>query len=344
MKYYEECCINNNINYDLFLWDRDNNKPLEQIENKYIFHHKCVFGGGKLQKIYPMYQYQKHLRNIIKKNKYTHLVIINTLASVMISDLLLNSYKNKYIMDIRDYTYEKLIIYKMLVDRLIDYSFFSTISSKGFYRFINKNNKIMVNHNISNVLNVENLVALDSKKNNIIGFVGSIRYKKENIALINSLKDSSHYKLKYVGPFVSDCNLKDFCLANNIKNVDFMGSFNNDDKPKIYKDIDIINSIYGQGSLEVTTAIPNRYYDALIYKKPIIASKGTYLGELVENNNLGIVVDVFNDDIKKLLDKYIVDFDSNMFMECCNKELQNVVEEQKCFIKSINIFLNNEDD
>ena len=48
----------------------------------------------------------------------------------------------------------------------------------------------------------------------------------------------------------------------------FKGEFKNEDKPEIYREIDFINAIYGNKSLEVTTALPNRLYDGILFKKP----------------------------------------------------------------------------
>ena len=86
-----------------------------------------------------------------------------------------------------------------------------------------------------------------------------------------------------------DCDLEGYCKRNNIKNVVFKGEFKNEDKPEIYREIDFINAIYGNKSLEVTTALPNRLYDGILFKKPIIASKGTYLGEVIKKYGFNAV-------------------------------------------------------
>ena len=39
--------------------------------------------------------------------------------------------------------------------------------------------------------------------------------------------------------------------------------------------------------MEVQSALPNRLYDALIFKKPIITTEGTYLTEVVEKYGIG---------------------------------------------------------
>ena len=95
--------------------------------------------------------------------------------------------------------------------------------------------------------------------------------------------------------------------------------------------IDIINSIYSLNSQEVQPAIPNRLYDAALFKKPIITAKGTYLSEIVEEYKLGFCIDIFNDDIKKCLNEYINSFDPQKFTKNCNKFLDEVYrDEENC--------------
>ena len=342
LKYYESACRECNADYELFLWDRDNEGGLQKKDNCFTFHKICPFGNGKLRKLLPLFLYRKNLIKVIKENKYTHLILINTLASVMISSYVFKHFKNKYIMDVRDYTYERVNVYKNLVDKLINYSYFSTVSSEGFFQFLNRNEKIILNHNISNIGDKIEKPSLTNKKKIVIGFVGSVRYENENCRLIEALNNNHNYEMLYYGPLVNGCNIDEKAKKLGAKNVAFLGTFRNDQKADIYKRIDIINSLYGNASLEVTTAVPNRYYDALLFKKPIIASKGTFLGELVQKNHLGIAVDIFRDDIEKLLNKYIKSFDSSQFLNCCNRELDKVLQEQKSYYNFIQKFIKDE--
>ncbi len=340
IKLYEKILKEKNVVYDLFLWDRDNDKSFEKKDNMFIFHKQCPFGGSKIKKILPMFLYQLKLREIIKKHNYTHLILIDSLAPVMIHDLVLSDYKNKYILDIRDYTYEKYSSYKKIMMKLVNDSCFTCISSKGFKRFLDSSPKYVYSHNISNDEFTEDVCNIENKEQKIvIGFVGSVRYFEENKKLIDSL-DSDKFQFKYVGSKVSDCDIEGYCRNNNISNVEINGAYKNEEKPKIYKSIDVINSIYGTSSFEVTTAVPNRFYDALIFKKPIIASKGTYLGELVEECKVGIAIDVYEDDVNELLSDYINNIDVNKLNENMERTLKLVQDEQNAYIKQIGEFLN----
>ena len=47
-------------------------------------------------------------------------------------------------------------------------------------------------------------------------------------------------------------------------------------------------------SLNNKLALPNKLYEALYFKKPLIVSKDTYLAERVENYGIGIAVESNN--------------------------------------------------
>lgn len=138
-----------------------------------------------------------------------------------------------------------------------------------------------------------------------------------------------------------DCDLESYCKEHKINNVIFQGAFKNEDKPVIYEQIDFINAIYGNTSLEVTTALPNRLYDGILFKKPIIASEGTYLGEIVSSYNIGVIVKISSiSDCEKTLNNYLDNFDSDFFCKKCDEFLLLAKKEQKDFKKYIAKFLN----
>lgn len=234
LKYYEDIIRKEKVNYECIFWDRFTNKKTEKINNEYTLHIKCLPGANKLGKIIPMLKYKYIVEKIIKKEQYTHLIILTTLPGVLINKVLFKQFKNKYILDIRDYTYEKYEFYKKIVDKLVDKSFFTAISSKGFLRFLNDNKKIVPCHNISNIEGYkENCEDLKNKKQIIIGFLGNIRYFEENCKLIDALANNPKYKLVYIGIPNIDCDLEGYCKGKNINNVYFKGKFKNEEKAKL---------------------------------------------------------------------------------------------------------------
>lgn len=334
---YEKCLREASISYDIILWDRRNMHPeLQQEDNKYFFHANT--GKSKFSKIIPFWQWRIFVLNILKKNKYDKLIILTTIPGVLIFDYILLKYKHKYILDIRDFTYENWNLYKVIVDRLVSDSFATLISSAGFRTWLTPNKKIVENHNISNTK--EAFKECNFMKGSIcIGFVGGIRFFEENKKIIRQFANQEGIVLKYIGKRHPGEDLESFCRENGIRNVLFRDAFNNNQKPQIYEEIDFINSIYGSGSKIVRTALPNKLYDCILFKKPIIVSKHTYLESIVLKYGLGFSVDLETDDIKYELDNYISNFEKEKFVLSCNMLLEKIIRQEKSAIKKIRDFI-----
>ena len=246
LEFYEKEIQKENIEYNVIFWDRFNNFKSEKNNNEYTIHIKCIPGENKLKKIIPMFLFKSEVEKIIKREQYTHLIILTTIPGVLLSKTLLNKFKNKYILDIRDYTYEKYSFYKNIVEKLIKESYFTAISSEGFLKFLPRSEKIITCHNISNVNDIKYYgYDLRNKSNITIGFVGGVRYFKENCKLIDAFANNPKYKLEYIGEANSDCNFELYCKKKYITNVIVKGRFDNKDKPQIYEKIDLINAVYG---------------------------------------------------------------------------------------------------
>lgn len=338
MQRYEKIFKEKNINYDIITFDRDSTGKSVHEGNNYLFRHTT--GTNKLELLFLSIKYRRMILKILKKNKYDKLVILTTMPGILLYYKLVKKYKGKYIFDYRDYTYEKIKFYRKAVNNIIKNSYVTLMSSRGYMKYFNNKNKIIITHNISNVEYKENN-AIDLKtKNKInIGFLGYVRYFDVNSRLINAFKNNEKFSLTYIGLPFKDCNLEEFCKENHINNVKFIGRYENSEKAKFYKDIDIINSIYSLASEEVQPAIPNRLYDAAIFKKPILTAKGTYLSKIVEKYKLGLCIDVYKDDIKKCIENYIENFDFEEFNRKCELFLKEIYKDEVNCDESVKRFL-----
>lgn len=332
------------IPYDVVFWDRFSNGDLDKIDNEFTLHRICTLGGNKVKKIPAFIYFRNKLKYIIENDSYDKIVVLNTMPGILLSDILLKKYRNKYILDIRDYTYEKFRFYKYRVERLIDNSFFTAISSEGFKEFLGNSSKLVTNHNISNIEHLQNnkdAKGYESLKRKVynIGFLGVVRYERENLKLITAFKNSDVLKFYYIGRMYPECKLREFCENNSVTNVAFKPEFSNEEKPELYKNIDMINAVYGSNSIEVTTALPNKLYDALIFKKPMLVSKNTYLSSIVDAYNLGVSIDIDNDNIKDVILNYINSDYSQEFFSGTEKFLKKVLLDQEIYKKRIDEFI-----
>lgn len=332
VNFFEE----NDVAYDIICWQREKNAlPAKENEFRYYEDPK----EGIFNKFTAYLRFRKYVIELLEKNKYDKVIVLTTVPCIALKSYLLKNFDNRYLFDFRDYSFERFAPYKKIVDNLINHSEITTISSKGFLDFLNDNDKIAMNHNFNFSNNESTTANLKEKTVLNIGFIGGVRYFDENTALINQLKNTFRYQLWYIGQPIKTCDLEGYCKENDITNVSFVGKYDNAQKPELYKNIDMINSIYGDDSLEVTTALPNRLYEACLFKKPIISSKGTFLGEIIDQYNLGLVVDVEHDDVLSMLNEYIDSFDPNEFLQGCESFLEDIKKDEEILYAKLREFI-----
>lgn len=339
---YETCLKEKGIEYDITFFDRDStNKAIQHNNNEYTYCHTTT--TSRLQKLLPVFCYIRFVRKLIKRNKYEKLIVMTTMPAVLLRRLLLGEYIGKYIFDYRDTTYEHYGVFRGIVNRLIDGSAFTAMSSRGYLNVLSESNKILINHNISNEDDVKHTVK-DIREEHpvIIGFLGYVRYFDVNSLLIKQLCNNTSFKLQYIGTPFSDCDLATYAESIEATNVEVIGKYDNRNKAKLYENISIINSMYSLNSSEVQYAIPNRVYDAALFKIPIMTTAGTYLSEVVAKYGLGFSINPFSDDIAQLISEYIESFHKESFYTACNTFLAIVQRDEHTLRERIMHFLDGE--
>lgn len=334
IKYYEDFLKEQKQAYDIILWNRSGKHA--EIPNSYVYNGKD--SKHKIGKILPFLKWRRFVLQVLKKQKYDRLIILTTIPAVLISDKLLREYRGKYWLDIRDFTYENVSLYKKVVGKLVKAAGAVSISSPAFQCFLPKNDNIYLTHNISNQNAVSEYCDLDTNSDRFcIGFVGGVQFVEQNQMLLRQFANNKKFLMRYVGKAHLGCDLPLFCEENGIRNAEFLPAFENHQKPGIYQDIQLINSVYGCNSLVVRLALPNRLYDCALFKKPIIVSQNTYLAEVVQEYAMGVAVDVEREDVVEKVEAYLNEFDRNEFINGCKKFLEKVnaeVEEYKNALRS----------
>jgi succinoglycan biosynthesis protein ExoL len=143
------------------------------------------------------------------------------------------------------------------------------------------------------------------KKNNnkfVIGYVGIIRYFKCMTILIEAirvLKDEGlNVEVLFCGGGDDLDKLKVFCAEDSF--VKFEGPYNYvQDIKNIYSGIDLIYCVYDTSYLNVRYAMPNKFYESIISKIPILVSRNTYLEKRTKVIGIGTSVD-YNDEIEMI--------------------------------------------
>ncbi len=123
-----------------------------------------------------------------------------------------------------------------------------------------------------------------------IGFLGGVRYRSIISFAKYALKNHPHVELHFHGRVAAGMQ-DDFDLLRKSPNCHVHGPFKNpDDLPRIYSGIDLVLSTYDICYENVRFAEPNKLYESIFFRTPIIVSSGTFLADKV--HDLGIGYDV----------------------------------------------------
>jgi hypothetical protein len=325
--------------YEVLFWSRDNSDNLYP-DNFICFDKNSDLGQHGIIKSVRFLQYGLWLKNIIGFKKYDGLIILTTLSGIILWSTILMKYKDKYIFDIRDYSYEKYKLFFHLEEKIIKYSMFTCISSIGFKEFLPPKYDYVIAHNFNyNDLNLRK--AFKKKpKGSVINLVwnGIVRYFDHQSAIIDRLKNDSRFNIIYHGSGPELDKFKKYCSDNKINNVFFTGAYDNNTKYLLLNDADILNNSYAIKN-EVKYAISNKYYDGVIYAIPQLVEVNSFKHKKVSELGIGIGLDVHNNGFANQLYDYYFDINAIDFNESCNKELQSILKEDEVYLKKISEFV-----
>ena len=344
---YEKLLQENGKEYEVLFWNRTPQpgtpKVIEQ-DNMVTINIPCT--GSFYKRVLTFFKWRTAAQKVIRQRKYSALIVLSTVPAVLLGGLLLRKYREKYLFDIRDYTFEGHKPLRKLVMGLVNGSALTAISSKGYMRWLEPCHKIMVNHNIT-VEQAAGYTApqLRTKQPLHFAFVGNVRLDTQTEALMLQLKDRSDFWQDFYGRVLPTCNIEQFVKDRQIENLRLHGPFDVAQKPVFFKDIDLLNAVYANAEKEEdiplgdSTPIPNRLYDCLVFYRPLVASKGTYLAELIDQYGLGCTVNGFSADAPGIIRAYADSFDPEAFMKNCDTLRQQVWEEEKQYIAAVSSIL-----
>jgi succinoglycan biosynthesis protein ExoL len=235
------------------------------------------------------------------------LVNIHTLDTLFIVSLIRIFVKFRIIYQIRDLhflQYSDCISCKLIrvlervcltfVDNLL-------VSSPGFKRFYeqhyNYNGMVTILENIPREEIVElahDKVTSRNEQKFVIGYIGIVRYIDSLKALVHACNLSNNRDIElYIAGGGDKEFLKD--LNPDISVTCFDAFVYIDSIAKHYSSVDVIYAVYDHLDFNCQVAMPNKFYEAILFKKPIIVSSGTYLAERVEELGIGMVVNIETD-------------------------------------------------
>lgn len=325
-----------NLDYDLIYWDRSGRRNKEFFANHIVLNLQSKEQQSPWKKIFDFLKFRKHVLNNLKEKKYEKIIVLTTMSGIMILPELIRKYKNNYIFDYRDASYENIGVFKRLTKTLIKNSYFTSISSKGFMKILPEDYEYVISHNIG----INYVMSDQAKKitNKIIkvGYIGGLRDSKYMKRLIDLFSADNRFILEIHGGGENLDELLDY--SNNMKNVTLTGQYNEKDKMKLLEKIDLICYNY-ESSFNHDVALANKYYDAIITKKPLIGNIETYSGILIEETQLGISLNFNDPEYLNKIYNFSRNFNETIFNENCESLIEEIDKEFQYNISLIKKFL-----
>lgn len=324
---YTDILDRRGIPYDVIYWNRN---PNSEIEAK-------KFRGNAIPFSYEMDNYQPKYKKVtgfikcilfmskkIRENQYDKIIFLTT-QTILPLFFTAMRYKEKYIYDYRDITYEKNKLAKKMIQKLIQNSYVTCMSSMGFKKIVGDNEKILQSHNCSEITYEK----VDKKKNEKlrITFWGMVRQIEFNQKICDIFGNDERLILTYHGE--GYCNrLKEYCNKKNYHNIYFTGRYRTTEIKGFAEETDVLLNVY-ENDAQQKLAMTVKYYDGIRYGIPMIVAKDSYMEENLKNNKAVYFMDVDHPNVNELLEWCQMIAKQNKYFY--QKELDKIKEDDKIF-------------
>lgn len=333
VKTYSNYLDENNISYDVILPNRDD-IPEMLGEKTY-----AIKWDKNKHKALNFLKFRKEALRILKKNKYDFVFVLTTMPAVLLSGYLSRKYKGKYLVDIRDYTYENVSFYFKLEKRAVENSAVNVISSPGFKKFLPKADYLLC-HNVNPLYRGSDIGTFEPSQNSpiTIGYVGSIAYKSQCMKLINLVEKDERFRFHLYGDEGTNHQISDYLAEHPCDRIKAFGPYKPEDKVDIMKNVDILFNAYGYGRKLLDYALSNKLYDSFYMGIPLLTSPNTSMSE--EAGNYSFDIDFECDKSLDELYKWYYNIDQDAFYNYSKEYLNRVFVSQDQFYEKLkNILL-----
>ena len=324
------------VDYSIISWNREGDDKPEGFQ----YNVPCAKGHGSAG--WKAYKgYIKFIKKTIKEQEFERVIVFGPQITCMLGLYLLLHFRGHYMIDYRDLSIEQTIGFKQLFAVMQKYSRANVISSPGFKRCLPKRDYYL-SHNFD-------VDAVKEALNEIVGesfvenkpievlTIGAIRDYSSNIEVVKALANKDNIKVSFVGKGGTSDKIAAYCKDNGIANVSFTGFYQKHEESCYVKNATFMNIFYPR-VITHDTALSNRFYNSLIYKKPMIVTRNTTQGDYVEKNRLGIALS----DCGNLYDALINFINTENYLEYstrCNSLLRTFLKDQEEFESAVRAFV-----
>ncbi|MFK9117584.1 hypothetical protein ACJEBK_11960 [Peribacillus frigoritolerans] len=332
MHFYIEQLKKNNCEIHLLYWKRDSNPDTDSPEGvvTHEFNRYQEDSVPILKKIGSFLGYRKYAIQVLKKHRFDLIVVLHSTPGVLLYDVLTKKYNKKYILDYRDFTYENHTIYKKIIHKLVNNSSSTFVSSDAYRKYLPLEENLYTSHNILiNALDSRGI--RKSKGRGVdpikIRFWGFIRHKNINLTIIEKLSNDKRFELHYHGREQKTGQfLRKYCEEKQFKNIFFHGEYKPDNRYDFIGNTDLVHNIFDNDKT-MKPAMSNKYYDGVAFYIPQLCNEGSFMGDQVVENKIGIALNPDSPDFADEIYKYYSTLDWSNFETCCDYTLNRIITE-----------------
>lgn len=315
----------------LLYWNRDcqpEESPRDVICHEFAYSMEDDI--PKLQKLRGFRGYRNYAIQLLNREKFDLIVVMHSLPGVLLSGYLTRNYRNRFIFDYRDYTYENLLPYRRIIHKLVKASRVTFVSSDGFRFALPASDKIYTSHNM--LPDAEKHRQKHERRESLpirIVFWGYIRHEELNRKIIERLAGDPRFELCFYGREQAVAlRLKEYACQINAENVRFFGAYDPGEQDGFAAEADLLHNLYSNTEAPSQSyAMTNKYYDGVIYRLPQLCMKDSFMGSCVEQENIGLVCDPSDADFADQIWSYYQQLDMEHFRCRCDAVLQRICQE-----------------
>lgn len=324
------------VEYGIISWNREG----DDSPNGFQYNVLCKNGHGSASFL-DYRGYIKFIKQTIKEQGFNRIIVFGPQMTCLLSVFLLRHFRKRFMLDYRDLSIEQKPGFKQLYAIMLKFSCANVISSPGFKRCLPKR-AYYLSHNfdegaVRNALENESTETSFNTTNGIdILTIGAIRDYSSNIEVTKAIANQEGYSLRFVGRGQGTVEkLQAYCDEVNATNVSFVGSYDKPEEADYVKASTFMNIFYPR-IITHDTALSNRFYNSLIYRKPMIVTKDTVQGDYAEKYNVGVAVPTCNNLTNEL--KRFLQQDYSAYCRRCNGLLQEFMNDQSEFVNAVIAF------
>lgn len=331
IRIYVDLLKKNGIIPDIICWDND--IPI----NEFNFPLKREYAKASIFRLIPYLRFSRFAKKIIKKYRYEKLIINSSAVALFMPFFLKSYYKSRYIFDFRDLSIEQIPLFKPFMKMILKNSELNVLSSPAFKDYLPYDFEYVLSHNFNIELARKALKnhSLKPKTDKVrVLTIGSIRIDS-NYEMIDALGNASGFELAFIGKSGNGSSelLKAYAKRKQFRNIFFEGYYRKEDEGQIFEKYNFVNIFYPQIPSHIS-ALSNRFYNSLIYHRPMIVSKGGIQGEYVEKYGVGITITNCL-KLPQILRSYYEALDFEDYQKKCDVLLNEIIKDYEIFEKSI---------